>query len=469
MLEPKVISNTISLLISKLIPAVLLTLISIIYSRYLTQTEYGTYQTVWSLISVFVILTTFGIPRYILTFGNLFAHKKEETLKIISIIFCVAFLIIGIDLFLYYSYFGNYEKVFIIVLLASQSFYLIQEANIISLLSNHILIKVNLVYAIFLFAAHLFILFVTGYELIYFLCAAVIISLLRNMLVWKLSHGLRKSSEQQNPIILNKIQLFWFGLNDSLQILTKWFDKIILLVFLPPAAFAVYFNGTYEIPLIGMALTAFQSIITTQGSRKPENDEANVKLFNTSSFFMSGFLFPLFSFAFFYSTEIIELFFSSTYHESSVLFAITALLLPIRICSYTVLLQLKHKGSTILAGSLIDFAIAILFMFILYPYFHLGGLAMSMVIATYCQAAFYLYHICRSHKVSLSQLLPLGPLLLRFVVSVSCILLVRYALFPHSGFFNFLIAAFTASALALYYCRDVFRPSSLKPLKPNKE
>jgi O-antigen/teichoic acid export membrane protein len=469
LLEPKVISNTISLLISKLIPAVLLTLISIIYSRYLSQTEYGTYQTVWSLISVFVILTTFGIPRYILTFGNLFTHQKKETFKIISLTFCVTFIIIAIDLFIYYSDFDFFEKLFIIFLLASQSFYLIQEANIISLLSNHLLVRVNLIYSIIFFAAHLFILFLTGYKLIYFLEAAIFISLLRNLLVWKLSHHLRVTAELEDKIVLNKMQLFWFGLNDSLQILTKWFDKILLLVFLTPAAFAVYFNGTYEIPLIGMALTAFQSIITTQGSREPENDEANIKLFNTSSFFMSGILFPLFALAFIYSNQIMELFFGSAYHESALLFSISALLLPIRICSYTVLLQLKHKGKTILIGSLLDFAIAILCMFLLYPEFHLAGLALAMVIATYFQASFYLFHICRSYSTSLNKLIPLDKLFIRISISVVLILAIKYFVFSDSGYFNFIIGAFAALSLSLYFCREAFGPTLAKKLKLNKE
>jgi O-antigen/teichoic acid export membrane protein len=468
-LESRVISNTISLLISKLIPAVLLTLISIIYSRYLTPDEYGTYQSIWSLISIFVIITTFGLPRYILTFGNLFVHKKEETLKIVSLIFSVTLLLIAIDLFVYYSNFSVSEKVFIILLLASQSFYLIQEANIISLLNNRILIKVNVVYSIIFFAAHLFILFITGYKLIYFLSSAVLISLLRNVLVWSLTKHHREAAELQSRIILNKIQLFWFGLNDSLQILTRWFDKIILLMFLTPTAFAIYFNGTYEIPLIGMALTAFQSIITTEGSRESENDVANIKLFNTSSFFMSGFLFPLFALAFIYSNEIIELFFSNAYHESSVLFAITALLLPIRICSYTVLLQLKHKGRTILFGSLIDFAVALLFMFFLYPKFYLAGLAVSMVIATYCQASFYLFHICRSYKISLFTLLPVGRLLIRLGVSFMIILLIRLAFFPDHGTLNFILAITISMLLAIYYCREVFDTFFGKRLRTNAE
>jgi O-antigen/teichoic acid export membrane protein len=469
LLEPKVISNTISLLISKLAPAVLLTLISILYSRFLSHEEYGTYQTVWSLISIFVILTTFGIPRYILTFGNLFAHKKEDTFKIVSIIFSVTFFIIAIDLFLYYSYFSISEKIFIIFLLASQSFYLIQEANIISLLINQILVKVNIIYSIVLFTAHLFILFVTGYQLIYFLYSAVLISLLRNLLVWKLSSPHRRSAELKDSIAFNKIQLFWFGLNDSLQILTKWFDKLILIALLSPAAYAVYFNGTYEIPLIGMALTAFQSIITTQGSREPENDEANIRLFNTSSFFMSGILFPLFAFAFFYADQIIQLFFSNAYHESSLLFAISSLLLPLRICSYTVLLQLKHMGRTILTGSLLDFGIAIIFMLILYPSFHLAGLAISMVISTFFQASFYLYHICKSYKVSLFTLLPVGKLLLRFIICTLTILIIKFVVFSGSDTFNFILGAIASMAFGLYYSRGIFSTLVWKAHESNRK
>lgn len=458
MIQPKIISNTINLLISKLIPAVLLTLINILFSRSLSHTDYGVYQAVWSFISVFVILTTFGIPRYIMTFGSIYKHDKSHINQLLLITFALTLIPVAFYIFFYYDNFDLTAKLLCLALLLSQSFYLIQEANIISLLHNQLLVKSNVIYALLLFISHAVILYILGYKLHYCLTAILLISLLRNAFVWKLSSSFRvQNAAVKSAILLNKMQLFWFGLNDSLQILTKWFDKIILLVFLPAADYAVYFNGTFEIPLIGMALTAFQSIITSFSAQTPNEETKHVSLFYSSSLFMSGLLFPLFAYAFFYSKEIVVLFFGSTYQDAAQLFAISALMLPLRICSYTVLLQLKEKGMIIFIGSIIDFAAAVLLMIILYPYLKLAGLALAVVIATYIQALFYMYHIGRSYSISLNALIPLKQLAVRFILTISIFyILHHWIIFDFEGI-NFLIASITAPAIAVFYSRKAFR------------
>jgi O-antigen/teichoic acid export membrane protein len=450
--QPKIISNTISLIISKLIPAALLTLINILYSRGLNHSDYGIYQTVWSFVNVCVIITTFGIPRYIMTFGNIYSYSKIEVGKILLLTFILTLLPVSAYLFFYYQYVDFTSKALLIAMLISQSLYLIQEANTISLLNNRMLVTSNILYAALLFAAHVIILYYTGYSLNYCLWAIVIISALRNILVWQLSTSYRK---QFNSIttknIFNTAELFWFGLNDSLQVVTKWFDKLLLLLLLPPAQYAIYFNGTYEIPLIGIALVSFQSIITSVSAQTPDNEEKQLKLFNTASLYMSGILFPLFAFAFIYSNEIINLLFGNSYNQSAILFAISALLLPMRICSYTVLLQLKQKGKIIVAGSVIDFAAAVALMIILYPLFSLPGIVLAVVIATYIQAGFYLYQICKLYVIQISELLPLRKLLFRFTTSVAGVLSIRLLIGTENNFYSFLLAGILTCLLVLYY------------------
>lgn len=452
MIQSKIISNSVSLLISKLIPALLLTFINILYSRGLSNDDYGIYQTVWSFINVGVIITTFGVPRYIMTFGSIYANEKGEVLKLLLITFLFTLLPVFFYLFYYYNHFDGISKMLCILMLISQSFYLIQEANMISLLNNRILVSSTILYALLLFISHALILYVFGYNLNYCLVAIVFISLLRNLMVWKLSSSHRKDiASNETKVILHKWQLFWFGLNDSLQIITKWFDKLILIVLLPPENFAIYFNGTYELPVIGMALTVFQSVMTSYSAQTPNDDQKHIQLFNSSSLFMSSILFPLFAFAFIYAEQIINLLFSSSYHESAKLFAISSLLLPMRICSYTVLLQLKHKGRVIMIGSLIDFVTAISLMFILYPYLKLAGLALGVVVATYLQALFYLYHICKTYKISLGDLLPWRKLVFRFVISTAVLFTIKHFILVEFNSFNFILAAIATCLVALYY------------------
>lgn len=411
------IPNTFYLIASKLIPALLLTLINVIFSRKLSFSDYGAYQTTWSVINVCIIIVTFGIPRYIMSFGNIWQYDRGTINKVIGFAFLFTLMPVSFYLVKYIDFISFSATVLILFINASQAFYLIQESNVISILQNQLLVKVNVIYALLLFLSHVFIIYCFEYSLIICLSAILFISIIRNIILFLSQKKYRLLSNSK--IKMDVVELVWFGINDTLQVITKWFDKIILILIISAADYAIYFNGTYEIPLIGMALTAFQSIITSYGSK--ENIESNqLSLFKKSTSIMACILFPLSAFCFFYSNEIITLLFSSDYNQSVVLFAISSLLLPLRIASYTVLLQLKKMGKIILIGSIIDFFVAIVLMLVLYPYFKLSGLITSIVIATYFQAIFYTIFICKSYKCKISDIFEIK--FLTFVLLLSFVL-----------------------------------------------
>jgi O-antigen/teichoic acid export membrane protein len=451
-----IVKNTISLLISKLVPSILLTLINIIYSRYLSQNDYGVYQTLWSYINIFIIISTFGLPRYILTFGSLYKYTRIAAFKIVAIVFLFTLIPIISYLLFFENIFSTQSVLLFIVLLISQSFYLIQEANVLSQSSNKILIYSNVSYALLLFASHILVLYL-GYTIDLCLMFIIGVSIIRNIIILyslnKISHTVIHAIET----LKEKAQLIWFGVNDTLQILTKWMDKLLLIVILTSSDYAVYFNGTYEIPLIGMGLSAFQTIIITQSAKPESTDESNIQLFKSSSLFMSAILFPLFSLCFLFSNEIITLLFSSRYTESAGLFAISALLIPMRICNYTVLLQLKSKGKTILMGSIIDGAAAVVLMIILYPYFGLKGLALAVVLATYIQAAFYLVEIKKIYSTSFDKLIDFKKLFLRFAISISVLFSVKLVTQHLSGTISLFIATAVFLILMICFADKIFK------------
>lgn len=393
----------------------LLLLINIIFSHNISLQEYGTYQAVWTFINICVVITSFGLPRYILSFGGTEKYKPHTFSKVFGVVFLLLLLPILIYFTWYAEGFTAANKLWMLLLLLLQTIYIIQEANTISARQNKHLIVSNAVYALSLFILHLLILYGTGYNLNHCIIAIAFSTFLRNSMLWLLMKSYRKESlHLQAKKVIDRMQLLWFGLNDSLQVISKWLDKIVLLFFLPAADYAIYFNGTYEIPLIGLGLTVFQTVITTE-SAVLNDDDKQVTLFNRSTLFMSAFLFPLFALCVCYPQQIIRLLFSSAYQESAILFAITSLLLPLRIANYTVLLQLKKKGGNIFIGSLIDLGIAIILMLVLYPVLKLPGLALAMVLATVVQIIYLLYMTCKAYHTSIFTLIPFKPLLMQML------------------------------------------------------
>lgn len=456
-MQKDILLHSARLLISKLIPAILLTLINVIYSRELSQSDYGAYHAVWSYLSVCVVFTSFGIPQYILSQSS---RLNKPTIKRIAkaslLIVLGLLLLINLYMVFYSGFFGLYTLLFFNVLLLSQSFYFIQEAMIISGGKSGKLFFSSSLYALMLFLVHMLALFFFRYNLSTLIALIAFVAVVRN--IFLLRSFLSRIGEyrllMQRPEANDIGLLFWLGLNGFLQVITKWIDKFILLFWLPLAEFAIYYNGTWELPLIGMVLMAFATIITYFGAKETEGDDKVVTMFGSTSLFMSAMLFPLFSLLFLYSESVVTLLFGSRYENSSSLFALSSLLLPVRICNYTVLLQLKNKGSVILKGSFLDFLLSLLLMAALYPLWKLNGLVLAFVISTYLQATYYLYQISRIYRVALSCILPFQKLLIRLFVSFLVIWGIKKLTFGDKELSLFL-ASLTAFILFLSYCKDI--------------
>ena len=182
-MQTAILKNTLALLVSKLVPSLLLTLINVLFSRYLSQNEYGIYQTVWTYLSIFVIISTFGLPRYILTYGSLYQYSKGMIICLIAFVFLLTIVPLTFYLIFFDSVFSNWTIFLFILLLISQSIYLIQEANVLSLTANKLLIVSNVSYAILLFAAHLLLLFI-GYSIDLCLMMIIGVSVIRNVIIF---------------------------------------------------------------------------------------------------------------------------------------------------------------------------------------------------------------------------------------------------------------------------------------------
>ena len=131
-----------------------------------------------------------------------------------------------------------------------------------------------------------------------------------------------------------------------------------------------------------------------------------------------------------------------------------------RICSYTVLLQIKNRGALILKGSIIDFILSVSLMLALYPFFKLNGLIMALVIATYVQAVYYLIKISDIYNVRLLELLPYKEILQRFVIVFFIVALIKYSDFSVSPFYNLLIGVLVSGVLAVFFIRKHYNLNS---------
>ena len=148
---------------------------------------------------------------------------------------------------------------------------------------------------------------------------------------------------------------------------------------------------------------------------------------------LSSIVFPLFFFLFFFREEIFSFVFKNKYHDSVPIFAISIFILPLRVNNYSVILQCFSEGKKVLLGSLIDIVIAIVLMITLYPVMGSRGIVLSIVISTYCQVLYYLWHSAKILKIKMYELFPVKKLIVKFLI-----LLVLYFIifFIVTKFFN---------------------------------
>lgn len=191
-------------------------------------------------------------------------------------------------------------------------------------------------------------------------------------------------------------QWLFLGLHDVIDTVFKWLDKWLILAFVSLQQFAIYFNGSYEIPVYPLLLTAVGNIMLVELSKlKIATPSLSAALYRRAGYFLGAFIFPAFCFLLLFHKEIFLFVFSEKYMVAVPIFLVSIFVLPVRICYYTAALQAYNRNDVILKGSLLDLGLAILLMAILYPLAGLPGLAGAFVLSTYIQSFYYLWHVAR--------------------------------------------------------------------------
>jgi O-antigen/teichoic acid export membrane protein len=425
-------------------PLVALFLITIIYSRKLTYDDYGKFQSVWMYTNIINVIISFGIASVILSteLGFLMAFIKSNRRKLM--LFYLALWISGLVTFFFLAKnFDSSLKFLLIVFIIIQNIGSVADNLLIKKGKEKISGIINFFYAFLFFGWHMYILN-SGYSLYHLVAGITIISAIRFIIISIISS---RKKESNLTLANNQFLSHWgfLGLNDSLGVLAKWIDKLFLLYLLTAAEFAVFFNGSIEVPLFGLLVGVTGNFLAIEISANLRNPRTIIELYRESFHVLSNIVFPLFLFLFFFREDLFSLAFEDKYNASLPIFVISIFILPLRINSYSVILQCLSQGKRVLFGSLLDLSIAIILMAVLYPLMGTKGVALSVVISTYCQSYYYLWHSSKLLNTTVLHLLPLKKLGIRFLKIFAFYLVLSFALYNFSESYR-LIAAIPITA-----------------------
>jgi len=196
------------------------------------------------------------------------------------------------------------------------------------------------------------------------------------------------------------------ALNEVVQVLFRWVDKLALNFLLPAALFALYFNGTLDVPFLPLLLGAAGSSLLLHFGEPQRTDAERLGLLRAAGALLGQLVFPLFFFLLFFRHELFGVAFAHRYDAAVPLFVVASLVVPLRAYNFTALLQHKGQGRRITRGALLDLGLALALMYPLYRLLGLAGVALAFVVSTYGQAGYYLAHTARLVGVSWASLLP---------------------------------------------------------------
>jgi O-antigen/teichoic acid export membrane protein len=403
------------LFLGRVLPVLVLFFITIIYSRKLSYNDYGNFQSVWMYTNIINIIISFGLSAVILSTNlNFFFSFIKKNKKKLSIFYSLLWISALIIFFLFAKSFSLSLKFLLTGFIIIQNITTVSETLLIKRKGEKISFVINFIYSLFFFGWHIYIL-ASGYSLYNLIAGVTVISIVKWIAIAFVPKG---NEEYENNYDEKHFLNHWkyLGTNEVLGVISKWIDKVFLLYLLTAADFAIFFNGSFEIPLFGLLISVMGNFLSIEISESILQTDKIKKLFRESFSVLSAIVFPLFFFLFFFREELFSFVFKDKYNASLPIFVISIFILPLRINNYSVILQCFSQGKKILLGSVLDILVAIILMLALYPIMGTRGIALAIVIATYCQVFFYLWHSAKILNINISQILPLKKLVIRLLL-----------------------------------------------------
>lgn len=380
-------------------------------ARHTTPDYYGRYQSFWVQWQVLHVVACLGLPTLLLTYPLPAVHTLARRLTARWLAVLAAWIIgCAGALILAQQYTGS-----VFTTWQSGAFLLLNVP--VAVLETYVLLGRQ-----FRPAALVSIAYAGLFALSHVLLVAGLLSSAQLMNLLLLGNGLRLlalggltqrqfNSSREVAELPAGLRNLWAhtALNEVVQILFRWVDKLAVGFLLPAALFALYFNGTIDVPFLPVLLGAAGSALLLHFHEPEVSDAERVQLLRATATLLGRLVFPLFFLLVLFRRELFGVVFAHRYDAAVPLFLLSSLVIPLRAYNFTALLQHKGQGHIITTGAVLDLLVALVLMYVLYEVAELGlaGVALAFVISTWLQAGYYLWHAARLLGQSWHALLPL--------------------------------------------------------------
>lgn len=431
----------------------------VLFSRALPEATYGSYQSFWVYLYLFGALAGVGIQVATLSYS---AASLAYIIRSISYRYRLLYAAFITIITLAFALFQQYQTQ--IAWLPAGLFFglyvisMITESVLLIFKEFRSLLIVNLLYSIAFVVIHV-VAVLQSHSLSTLFSALTVLVALKTMLVARTFIIALRRIESSSTLSMRSVQKHWLHmyLYDLSQFLFKYIDKFILSLFLTKALFAVYFNGSIDIPFLPILLGAVSSAALIHISdNNRQSQERDIQTVLYASRILTGIVFPLFAWLLFFRHELFDVVFTEKYRAAVPVFMFAIGVIPLRCYGFTTMLQKRQKGNIINLGAFLDLFLAVVLMYPMYRLIGLPGVAFSFVISTYLQAAFYLYYTAKMVGRSMLSLIPAFYWVKIMLASIAIIGGMYYGLQQTSLKSNFILllgmlATMTLSGVLLFF------------------
>ena len=417
---------------SKIVAHAAFLLIGVVLARTLTQAEFGTFSQVWLVNKSLLFLFELGLPISVYYFLPRMREDQKKgfilqtiiTLVLFSLPFSAALYLLAEPLAVNFNNpaLADHMRLFAfypLVILPSVSTeeILLSMGQVRSAALFESLSKIAMISAVA--AAAIF-----GQRLDLVFKSLIVYGLVQTLLglwlVWQPVKRLKLTfslSEWRSQLAYAAP----YGLSTLSGALNYQIDKVLVSLFNPPAAFAVYAAGAFEIPLGGVTSLPVVSVMMSDLTQMYANRDIKgfLAMWHESMRKLALPVLAVMTFLMVFAEPVVTGLFSAKYVDSVWPFRIYLLFCPIRITVFDYILASLGKTQMVLKAQVVAMIANIAVGFLMLKAVGWLGAAISAVLASYLFVGLLLNKIRARLGVSWAQVMPWRDLALVGVVAIA--------------------------------------------------
>ncbi len=222
------------------------------------------------------------------------------------------------------------------------------------------------------------------------------------------------------------------ALSTSVEMISRWLDKFVISVYFGPEQLGFFYVGAIEIPLVWVLLSSVYSVASPvlNNLYRTNNTEGFTSFINKTLKFTGKLIWPLFVYLMFFADHLIPLIFKADYMASVAPFRVYLMMLPVRIALYGVILIALGRPRVVFWSAFSAMILNLVLNLVLVEHIGFLGPAIATVISTYFHVVVLIAIIMKTLQVRFRDLVPVRAMidigLACFISAMVAFFLTRY-------------------------------------------